>query len=42
LPLRLEPGQEQEYSGTYLLRGSLPEGVRELRLSYDFRLNRAN
>jgi hypothetical protein len=38
LPLRLQHGPEQEYSGTYLLRGSLPEGVRELRLSYDFRL----
>jgi hypothetical protein len=41
LPLRLQPGLEQEYSGTYLLRGSLPEGVRELSLSYDFRLNAA-
>ena len=40
LPLRLQPGLEQEYTGTYLLRGSLPEGVRELILSYDFRLTK--
>jgi hypothetical protein len=40
LPLKLEPGLEQEYSGTYLLRGTFPEGVRELSLSYDFRLTK--
>lgn len=38
LPITLQPGKEQEYSGTYMLRGSLPEGVRQLRLTYDFRL----
>jgi len=38
LPLTLQPGREQEYFGTYLLRGSFPEGVRELRLSYDFQI----
>ena len=37
LPVKLQPGIEQEYSGTYLLRGSLPEGVRQLDLDYDFR-----
>jgi hypothetical protein len=37
LPVRLPPGSEQEYSGTYLLRGSLPEGVHQLNLDYDFR-----
>jgi hypothetical protein len=37
LPVRLEPGIEQEYSGTYLLRGTLPEGVHHLNLDYDFR-----
>jgi len=37
LPVKLEPGVEQEYSGTYLLRGSLPEGVHQLNLDYDFR-----
>jgi hypothetical protein len=38
LPLTLQPGKEQEYSGTYMLRGSLPEGVRQLDLTYDFRI----
>ena len=37
LPVKLQPGIEQEYSGTYLLRGSLPEGVYQLNLDYDFR-----
>jgi hypothetical protein len=38
LPVSIAPGAEQEYSGTYLLRGSLPENVRELRLTYDFKI----
>ena len=37
LPVTLEPGKEQEYSGRYLLRGSIPEGVHQLSLTYDFR-----
>ena len=37
LPVKLLPGAEQEYSGTYLLRGSLPEGVHQLNLDYEFR-----
>ena len=39
LPVTLQPDIEQEYSGTYLLRGALPEGVRQLVLNYDFRLS---
>ena len=38
LPLTLQPGKEQEYSGTYMLRGSLSEGVRQVDLTYDFRI----
>lgn len=38
LPVTIQPGAEQEYSGSYLLRGSLPEGVRQLNLTYDFRI----
>jgi hypothetical protein len=34
----LAPAKEEQFSGTYLLRGSLPEGVRQLSLTYDFRL----
>jgi hypothetical protein len=37
-PVTIAPAKEQEFSGTYLLRGSLPEGVRQLNLTYDFRL----
>ncbi len=42
LPVTLQPGIEQEYSGTYFLRGALPEGVRELILNYDFHLASEN
>jgi hypothetical protein len=35
-PVTLPPG-EQEYSGRYLVRGSIPESVRELSLTYDFK-----
>lgn len=38
LPVTLQPGKEQQYSGTYMLRGSLPEGIRQLKLTYDFRI----
>jgi cytochrome c oxidase assembly protein Cox11 len=38
LPVTIPAGKEQEYSGTYLVRGSLPEGIKELKLTYDFRI----
>ncbi len=38
LPVTIAPAKQQEFSGTYLLRGTLPEGVRQLNLTYDFRL----
>jgi hypothetical protein len=34
LPVRLAPGKEEEFTSTYLLRGSLPESVRELSVTY--------
>ena len=37
LPVTLQPG-EQEYSGRYTLRGSIPEGVHQISLTYDFKL----
>ncbi len=37
-PVTIPATAEQEFAGTYLLRGSLPEGVRQLSLTYDFRL----
>jgi len=39
-PVTIAPGKEEQFSGTYLLRGSLPEGVRQISLTYDFRLLR--
>jgi Cytochrome c oxidase assembly protein CtaG/Cox11 len=36
LPLTIAPGKEQEYGGTYMLRGSIPEGVHQVTLQYDF------
>ncbi len=37
LPVTVPPGKEQEFTGTYLLRASLPDGVRRLSLTYEFR-----
>ena len=37
LPITVPQGKEQEYYARYLLRGNLPEGVRQLNLTYDFR-----
>jgi hypothetical protein len=37
LPVTLQPGKEQEYESRYLLRGTFPEGVHRLNLTYDFR-----
>jgi cytochrome c oxidase assembly protein Cox11 len=38
LPVTIPAGEEQEYSGTYLLRGSFPDGMPQLNLTYDFRV----
>jgi len=35
-PVRVQAGKEQEYSATYLLRGSFPEGIRKFGLTYGF------
>ena len=40
LPVRLSPGEEQEFASTYLVRGDLPEGVKELNVNYEFTLER--
>jgi len=34
LPVRLLPGKEEEFITTYLLRGGLPEGVRQIVVTY--------
>lgn len=38
LPVTIPPEKEQEYFGTYMLRGSLPESVSQINLTYDFRI----
>jgi hypothetical protein len=38
LPVRVLPGEEQEYASTYLIRGDLPEGTKELNVIYDFKV----
>jgi hypothetical protein len=40
LPVRLGPGEEQEYTSTYLLRGDLPDDVKELKVNYEFQVER--
>lgn len=39
-PVRLPPHQEQTYTSRYLLRGDLPEGAKEIKVVYEFQLER--
>jgi hypothetical protein len=36
LPVRIRPGEEQVYNSTYLIRGDLPDGVKDLNVTYEF------
>lgn len=36
LPVQLAPGQESEFSTTYLVRGDLPESAKEFEITYEF------
>jgi cytochrome c oxidase assembly protein Cox11 len=38
VPVTLHPEMEQKYSGRYLLRDGIPEGVHQVNLTYDFQL----
>jgi Cytochrome c oxidase assembly protein CtaG/Cox11 len=40
LPVQLAPGKEEEFVSTYLLRGSLPEEVRQLNVTYAVTLSK--
>lgn len=40
LPVTIPAQGEEEYSGVYLLRGNLPEGLRRMYVTYDFRILR--
>lgn len=38
IPVRLKPGEKQSYTSTYLIRNDLPDGVKELRVTYEFKV----
>ena len=38
LPVRIRPGEEQVYNSTYLVRGDLPDGIKALNVTYDFKI----
>jgi hypothetical protein len=38
LPVRLRPGELGEFTSVYLVHGDLPEGGKELRVHYEFKL----
>ena len=38
LPVQLQPGKETEFSTTYLLRRDLPEGTRQIGITYEFKV----
>ena len=40
LPVRILPGEEQNYASTYLVRGDLPDGAKELKVTYEFKVER--
>ena len=38
LPVRLQPGEEQIYKSTYVVRGDLPDGTKSLDVTYEFKV----
>jgi hypothetical protein len=40
LPVRIKPGATEEFSSTYLVRGGLPENVRQLAVTYEFKVEK--
>jgi cytochrome c oxidase assembly protein Cox11 len=38
LPVRVRPGEEQLFNSTYLVRGDLPDGVKTLKVTYEFKV----
>ena len=39
-PVRIPPHQEQTYTSRYMLSGNLPEGAKEIKVTYEFKLER--
>jgi hypothetical protein len=40
LPVRIPPGEEETYASRYWLRGDLPDGTKELKVVYEFKVER--
>lgn len=40
LPVKLKPGEDREFSSTYLVRGDLPDGSKQLKVTYDFQVEK--
>jgi hypothetical protein len=40
LPVTIKAGTTEEFSSTYLLRGGLPENVRQLSVTYEFKMEK--
>ena len=38
LPVRVQPGEEQVYHSTYMVRGDLPDGTKTLNVIYEFKI----
>lgn len=38
LPVRIQPGEEQVYRSTYMVRGDLPDGTKTLNVTYEFKI----
>jgi cytochrome c oxidase assembly protein Cox11 len=38
LPVRLLPGEEQTYNSTYVVRSDLPDGLKNLNVTYEFKV----
>jgi Cytochrome c oxidase assembly protein CtaG/Cox11 len=38
LPVRLHPGEESSYSSTYVVRGDIPDDVKRLDVTYEFKI----
>jgi len=38
LPVRLQPREEQIYKSTYVVRGDLPDGIKSLNVTYEFKV----
>ena len=40
LPVKLKPGEEREFSSTYMARGDLPDGSKQIKVTYEFQVEK--